>query len=194
MKRMKRREFIRSGAAAILLLQAQASLFGLAPRKNRPNILLINLACLNHLNTPGITRLLEIGTDLAKSSLSHPAASGLSGILQDSQYRNFHLGNRDIPGKNGGEYFTVLHEEGWCGELSNQDLTSGAKSFFRNYKETHPFFLSIAYLSPGESCSSNRENYLRSVERLDLEIELLLQEVERSHWSENTTVLYTWKN
>ncbi len=116
------------------------------------------------------------------------------------------MGNWDMPGKSAREYFTVLHEGGWCGELNDQDVTSGARSFLRNYKEPDPFFLSVAYFKPGESHLPNEEShlpneeshllneedYLRSVERIDLEIELLLQEVERSQWSENTIILYAW--
>jgi len=202
MKQMKRRDFIIKGGTAILLMQSQLFLFGPALRKNQPNILFINLASLSHLKTwdkwgrdnlnlPGINRLREIGNDLTESFSTHPDRSELAEILQDSGYRNFHVGFRDLPGKTDRKDFTVLHEGGCCGELNDQDVTSGARSFLRNYAESHPFFLSVAYLNPGESYLPDEENYNRSVERTDLEIELLLEEVERSHWKENTKVLYT---
>ena len=201
---MKRRDFIISGGAAILLLQARVSLFGRTPGRIRSNILFIDLDPLSQLNKagqdssksqgmPGISRLLEIGNSVPKSRSIHPEAPGLSKILKDSEYRAFHVGKLDIPGKDVREHFTVLHEGGWCAELGNQDVTCGARSFLRNYAESNPFFLSVTYLYPEESCLSNKESCLRHVERMDQEIDLLIQEVERSHWSENTTILYAFE-
>jgi len=206
---MKRREFIISGGAAILLLQSRLFLFGRTPGKPRPNIVFIDLDSLGHPNNralfrsaegniPGLKRLTETGSSVKKSLSYHPGAPGLSRSLKDSSYRTYHVGNWDMPGKDVREHFTVLQEGGWCGELSDQDVTSGAKSFLRNYSESQPFFLSLSYFKPGECCHPNQESplpneveYLHSVERIDLEIEILLQEVERSQWSKNTLILYS---
>jgi len=198
---MKRREFIVSGGAALLLLHSPVSIFGNARRKTPANVLLIKLATSGqsspvslsgkeNLITPGIDRLMESGTGFEESLSAQAGIPDLLKIMQDSRYRKFHVGHRDLPAKADRKHFTVLHEGGWCGELSDQDVTSGARSFLRKYTEADPFFLSVAYLSPEESSLSGEENFPRSLERIDLEIDLLLHELERSHWKENTTVLY----
>ncbi len=189
---MKRREFILSGGAAILLLHTPLSMLGSSRRITPANILLIKLATSGqskprpvhtggNLNLPAIGRLMETGTSLDESLSSPRGIPDLSELTRDSRYRYFHVGHRELPAKADRNLFTVLHEGGWCGELGDQDVTTGARSFLRNYEERDPFFLSVAYLSPGESCH---------LERIDMEIDLLLQELERSAWKENSMVLY----
>ncbi len=74
---MKRREFLISGGAAILLLQSRVSLFGSVQAKIQPNILFIDLEPLSHLsnadlypgeklNIPGLKRLMENGNSVKK--------------------------------------------------------------------------------------------------------------------------------
>lgn len=187
-----------------MLLQARVSLFGRSPGKIPSNILFVDPGPLSQLNNagldrsenltmPGISRLTETGSSVSKSLSYHLEAPGLSKTLKDSAYKTFHVGNWDMPEIDVSEHFTVLHEGGCCPELGDQDVTSGARSFLRNYEESCPFFLSVAYSNPEESCLPIKDNYHRHVERIDLEIELLLLELERSRWSENTMILYAFE-
>ena len=209
-----------------MLLQSRVALLGSVQAKIRPNIIFIDLEPLSHLNktglytggklnVPGLKRLMAKGSSVNKSLSYHHEAPGLSKSLKGSSYKTYHVGSWDIPGKSAREHFTVFHEGGWCGELNDQDVTSGARSFLRNYEEADPFFLSVAYLEPGECCLPkgesfppkgegfsqkgqgqlpDEENYPRYVERLGLEIELVLDELERSRYRENTIILYAWSH
>lgn len=240
----------------------------------------------NNVRTPAIDRLVENGITFTQSFATDPVccpsrsswftgmwtsengvvvngsdchadAPDLSRILQGGGYKTFYVGKWHVPGKSVRELFTVLHEGSWWGEITDQEVTSGARSFLRNYNDSEPFFLSIGYLNPHDICITplidnsrikkdkklaqkvitkaadikpkdiadfkpsysydSREptllmnkrkqkgfpdwdvnmwylhqyNYMRFVEMVDIEIDLLLQELERSAFKDNTIVIFT---
>ncbi len=194
---------------------------------------------------------------VVNSSAAHADAPDLSRILQGGGYKTFYTGKWHVTGKDVRDLFTVLHGGSWWGEITDQEVTSSARSFLRSYKDPEPFFLSVGYLNPHDICitplndwariiqgnepaqnwltgshdigpedpaayaeahgfdyrepavlkaqkRSGREkpfsldmwhlhmyNYLRFIEMVDLEIDLLLQELERSPWRDNTLVIFT---
>jgi hypothetical protein len=164
------------------------------------NILFINASGLgvirnfgsDTMDTPGINMLMQNSVCFTQSFMTnHKGASALPAMLQGSGYQIFHVGNGDISDKNKEDSFTILHEGGCCGELSDQDVTSSARSFLRHYEESTPFFLSVNYCSFGEAYSASQHNYMRLIEKVDMEIELLLFELKRSQWKDDTLMIFS---
>jgi len=199
---MKRREFLKAGtvATAALLLQSKMYALGLTQNTKPHNILLINATGLDAVHNFGSETVANPGNNLFmrnsvcvnQTSLTTLDAPSIAAMLQESEYKKFHVGYRNLTGKNVKEPITVLHEGGCCGEVSDQDVTDGARAFLRNYEEINPFFLSVNYSSFVEAYSdSNHNNNMRLIEKVDMEIELLLIELERSRWKDDTLLIFT---
>jgi hypothetical protein len=198
---MERREFFKKGTGAIAALLLQSKIYALGNAHNRKphNILFINATGLGAIHnfesetvdTSGINMFMRNSVCFNQiSPTNHKDVPNLTAMLQGAEYQIFHVGNRDISDKNVKDCSTALHEGGCCGEVSDQDVTDGARSFLRNYEEPNPFFLSVNYSSFGEAYSaSNHNNNMRLIEKVDMEIELLLHELKRSGWNDNTQII-----
>lgn len=198
---MERREFLKKGTGAIAALMLQSKIYALVndDTRARQNILCINATGIDEIHNSEDGSIDISGINLFKQNsvcsmqtymnfLNDTA--NISAMFEEVKYQKFHVGYRNLSGKDEKESITVLHEGGCCGEFCDQDVTDGARAFLRNYNEPYPFFLSVNYNSFGEAFSATKQDKnLRLIEKIDMEIELLVHELKRSQWKDNTQII-----
>lgn len=78
----------------------------------------------------------------------------VSGQLQNAGVKTFFCGKWHAEGLDVREHFTVLHEGGWWGELTDRDIASTACGFLDSYADEEPFFLNLGFMNPHDICIS----------------------------------------
>jgi hypothetical protein len=193
---MERRKFIKIGTVAVAGIVMHSKAIGLGMLQNdKPlNILFVNAHGFDlnqniESEMPGRVKLLQNSICNTQSyATKHKGVPILSGLLKASGYEQFHVGNLNRTDLHE-ESATVIRQGGGYGELSDQDVTDGARSFLRNYQEKKPFFLSVNYQSMYEENTASPYNKMQLFEKVDIEIDLLLFELERSLWKNDTLII-----